>query len=44
MEDAEALARRIERMLDAGALPRRLAEVGASADAIGDLAAIAAKQ
>jgi alcohol dehydrogenase len=44
MEDADALARRIEQMLDAGELPRKLGDVGASAKTIADLAVIAAKQ
>jgi alcohol dehydrogenase len=44
MPDAEQLAQRIEQLLDAGALPRKLAEIGASADDIPQLAAIAAKQ
>ncbi|HZL37736.1 MAG TPA: iron-containing alcohol dehydrogenase, partial [Tepidisphaeraceae bacterium] len=44
MPDAEALAARIERMLDAGELPRKLAGVGAHAGQLGELSAIAAKQ
>jgi alcohol dehydrogenase len=44
MPDSESLARRIEAMLDAGRLPRRLEQVGASEGAIPELAAIAAKQ
>ena len=44
MEDAELLGGRIERMLDVGQLPKRLAEVGASAGMLDELAAVAAKQ
>lgn len=44
MEHAEALARRIERMLDAGALPHKLGEIGASEEQIPELASIAARQ
>ena len=44
MPDAEALARRLESMLEAGGLPRRLGEVGASTDQLPRLAQIAAKQ
>jgi alcohol dehydrogenase len=44
MPDAEMLARRLESMLDAGGLPRRLVDVGVSADQIPQLAQIAAKQ
>jgi alcohol dehydrogenase len=44
MPDAAALAARIERMLDAGGLPRKLSEVGATADQLDELAKIAAKQ
>jgi alcohol dehydrogenase len=43
-ENAEALARRIESLLDAGAIPRRLSDIGATRDQIPQLAAIAAKQ
>jgi alcohol dehydrogenase len=42
--DAEALARRIEALLDAGSLPRRLSDAGASAEQIPRLAEIAARQ
>jgi alcohol dehydrogenase len=42
--DAEALARRIETLLDAGGLPRRLADIGADESQIPELSAIAAKQ
>lgn len=44
MANAEELANRIERLLDAGRLPRRLSEVGASEKMIGQLAEFAAKQ
>lgn len=44
MGDAEALARRIEQMLTAGGLPRRLEEVGATPEMIPELAITAAKQ
>jgi alcohol dehydrogenase len=44
MFDAESLARRLERMLDAGSLPHTLAEIGAAKDLIPELASIAAKQ
>lgn len=44
MDDAESLARRIERMREAGNLPQRLEDVGASEDMIPELAKIAAKQ
>ena len=44
MEDAEALAGRIERMLDAASLPRKISQVGVSSDSIRELAGIAAKQ
>jgi alcohol dehydrogenase len=44
MEDAEQLAGRIESLLDAGGLPRRLSDVGADAGKLADLAAIAARQ
>lgn len=44
MTDAKDLARRIESMLDAGSLPRRLEQVGANENLIPELAAIAAKQ
>jgi alcohol dehydrogenase len=44
MPDAESLARRIERMLDAGKLPRKLAEIGATEEQIPQLASVAAKQ
>jgi alcohol dehydrogenase len=42
--DGEQLARRIEQLLDAGRLPRRLSDVGATADQLPELAKIAAKQ
>lgn len=42
--DAETLARRIETMLDAGKLPRRLAEVHVEEAKLPELAAMAAKQ
>ncbi len=44
MEDAELLARRIEALLDAGKLPRKLSEIGADESKLGELSAIAAKQ
>ena len=44
MPDAEALARKIEGMLDAGGLPRRLGDVGATREQIPQLAHIGAKQ
>lgn len=44
MPDAERLAGRIERMLDAGQLPHALADAGASEEQIPELAAVAAKQ
>ncbi len=44
MPDAEQLARRIETLLDAGQLPRRLAEIGATAEQLPELSAIAARQ
>ena len=44
MPDAEALARRIESLLDAGKLPGRLGEVGATEKQLPELAKIAAKQ
>jgi alcohol dehydrogenase len=44
MSDAEQLARRVEQMLDAGKLPRRLPDVGATEAQIPELAQIAAKQ
>jgi alcohol dehydrogenase len=42
--DGERLARRIESLLDAGSLPKRLAEVGASEQQLAELARIAAQQ
>ena len=44
MDNAEALAARIERMLDVGKLPRRLDDVGANEQMIPQLAQIASKQ
>ena len=44
VSDPEALARRLERMLDGINLPRKLGEVGAGKDAVAGLAAVAAKQ
>lgn len=44
MDDAESLARRIERMRQAGNLARRLEDVGASEDMIPELAKLAAAQ
>jgi alcohol dehydrogenase len=44
MDEPEALAGRLERMLDAASLPRKISQVGASADSIRELAGIAAKQ
>ena len=44
MPDAEALARRIEELLDAGRLPRRLADAGASDNHLDDMAKMAAAQ
>lgn len=43
-EDAEALARRVEALLDAGGLPRKLADVDVTPAQIPELSAIAAKQ
>jgi alcohol dehydrogenase len=43
-EDAEALARRIEAMLDAGGIPLRLPDVGADRAKLSQLASIAAMQ
>jgi alcohol dehydrogenase len=43
-ENAEALARRIESMLDAGAIPRRLSDIGSTREQIPELATIASKQ
>jgi alcohol dehydrogenase len=42
--DAEQLARRIDRMLDAGGLPHKLTEIGATEEQIPELASVAAKQ
>jgi alcohol dehydrogenase len=44
MGDAEELARRIERMLEAGGLPRKLKDVGATEEHLAFLAQVAAKQ
>jgi alcohol dehydrogenase len=44
MPDAEPLARRIEQMLDAGGMPRRLSQLGATESSIESLAAIASRQ
>jgi alcohol dehydrogenase len=44
MPDAEELARRIERMLEAGGLPRKLKDVGATEEHLPFLAQVAAKQ
>lgn len=44
MPDAEALARRIEAMLDAGGLPRRLADVGAAPQQLPEVTRVAATQ
>jgi alcohol dehydrogenase len=44
VEDAQTLAWRIERMLENGKLPRKLADVEATPQMIPELAAIAAKQ
>jgi alcohol dehydrogenase len=44
MGDAEELARRIEAMLDAGGLPRKLKDVGATEEHLPFLAQVAAKQ
>jgi alcohol dehydrogenase len=44
MEDAGQLAGRIEQLLDAGGLPRRLSEIGADESKLAALSAIAAKQ
>ncbi|HZK82705.1 MAG TPA: iron-containing alcohol dehydrogenase [Humisphaera sp.] len=44
MEDAEQLACRIETLLDAGALPRRLSDIGADESKLAELSNIAAKQ
>ena len=43
-KDSEALARRIEAMLDAGGIPRRLADVGADRSKLPQLASIAGTQ
>jgi alcohol dehydrogenase len=43
-EDPEALARRIESMLEAGNLPRRFADAGVSPELLPELAKMAAKQ
>ena len=43
-DDPGQLARRIEQMLDAGSLPRRLSQIGADSASLNELAAIAAKQ
>ena len=40
MDDAEQLAQRIEQLLDAGRLPRRLGDIGADAAQLPHLAAI----
>ncbi len=42
--DAESLCGRINAMLDAGQLPRRLSDLGVGPDNLDELAAIAAKQ
>jgi alcohol dehydrogenase len=42
--DAEAVAQRIEQLLDAGDLPRKLGDLGANASHLPELSAIAAKQ
>lgn len=42
--DAERLARRLEDLLNAGALPTRLADLGVTPDRVPELAGIAAKQ
>ena len=44
MEDAEQLAFRIEALLDAGKLPRRLSDIGADESKLAQLSEIAAKQ
>lgn len=44
VEDAGQLVRRVEALLDAGGLPRRLEQVGASEALIPELAALAARQ
>jgi alcohol dehydrogenase len=44
VEDPEELARRLEAMLDAGRLPRKLGECGVSAEKLPELAAMAARQ
>ena len=44
LPDAEALARRLETLLDAGGLPHRLSDVGVTPDQLPELARIAAKQ
>lgn len=44
LPDAEALAQRLEALLAAGGLPRRLADVGAREEQLPDLARMAAKQ
>ena len=44
MEDPERLAQRIEQLLDAGHLPRKLGEIGAEESKLAELSAIAAKQ
>ena len=44
MGDAEELAQRIEALLDAGSLPRRLGDIGADYSKLPELTSIAAKQ
>jgi alcohol dehydrogenase len=44
MPEAEALAKRLEALLEAGNLPRRLGDVGARTEQLPDLAKVAAKQ
>ena len=44
IEDSDALVRRIEELLDAGGIPRRITDVGASEAQVPQLAEIAAKQ
>jgi len=44
IDEPEALARRVEQMLEAGNVPRRLSEIGFSTEKIPDLSGIAARQ
>jgi alcohol dehydrogenase len=44
MPDAAALARRLEQLLDAGGLPRRLGDVGVTPEQLPEITKVAAKQ